>query len=65
MTKFETIGMSIQYNAYSKEYAVQRFNQSCDICCNRGMFIKCDQCAINAAHRLVVATFDDLEQSNH
>lgn len=58
MTKFERVGASIQYGAYNKDYALTRFNQSCEICCHRGLHLRCDQCGINVAHELVIATFD-------
>ena len=61
MTKFEQVGVNIQYDAPTKEIALKRFSRSCECCCNKGMQIKCDVCAIETAHKLVVATFESME----
>ena len=58
MTKFEQVGVNMQYDSITKEEAQQKFSRSCDCCCNRGMRISCDICAIETAHKLVVATFE-------
>ena len=60
MTKFETIGIARQHESDSKRDALKAFKHSCDVCCNRGMRIDCDRCAIAHVHREVVAFFDDL-----
>lgn len=62
MTKFETIGVYYQHNAYSKANANSLFHHSCELCCNRGMHIECDRCAIEAAHSMVIACFDDFSK---
>ena len=59
MTKFETIGVNYQYDATNKHEANKAFNHSCKVCCNRGMHIECDRCAIAYTHSLVIAYFDD------
>lgn len=59
MTKFETIGVEYQYNADSKNTAIKCFHHSCNICCNKGIYIDCDKCTIKVAHELVIAVFDD------
>ena len=46
MTKFEQVGINYQHEATTKEDANRSFKYSCDCCCNRGMHIKCDRCAI-------------------
>lgn len=61
MTKFEQIGVNLQYDSTSKEQAKKCFKYSCDTCCYRGMHIDCDHCAIAAVHSLIVATFEELE----
>lgn len=61
MTKFEQIGVNMQYDSRTKEEALQKFSRSCECCCNRGMHIKCDMCAIETAHNLVMATFENRE----
>lgn len=58
MTKFEQIGVNMQYEALTKTEAKTNFSRSCDCCCNRGMKINCDRCAIATANKLVVATFE-------
>ena len=59
MTKFETIGVNYQYDARNKAEANKSFSYSCKVCCNRGMHIECDRCAIAHTHSLVIAYFDD------
>ena len=59
MTKFEQIGVNMQYDAVTLKGANKAFEHSCVCCCQKGMQIKCEQCAISAAHRLVVACFDE------
>ena len=61
MTKFEQVGVNIQYDAPTKEIARKRFSRSCECCCNKGMQIKCDKCAIETTHKLVMATFESME----
>ena len=58
MTKFEQIGVDLQYDAMSKSDAVRKFRYSCTVCCTRGMHIECDRCAIRATHELTVGYFD-------
>ena len=61
MTRFEEICVEIQYGATSKRKAQGSFRYSCDVCCNRGMHIECDRCAIACAHKAVVESFEALE----
>lgn len=61
MTKFETIGVNYQYAADSKEEAKRAFAYSCKACCNKGMRLDCDRCAIAHTHAMVVAYFADKE----
>lgn len=62
MTKFEQRGVQFQYGALTKEQAQKSFSYSCDCCCNKGMRIDCDHCAINCVHQMIVAYFDDKTQ---
>lgn len=62
MTKFEQIGINYQHDARTKEEANRAFNYSCTCCCNRGMHIECERCAIACAHDHVIAAFDSKEQ---
>lgn len=58
MTKFEQIGVNHQYEAENKQQANRSFRYSCRCCCQRGMHIECDHCAIAYTHDLVIASFD-------
>lgn len=58
MTKFEQVGVNYQYAAVTKHDALKSFQYSCRCCCERGMRINCDRCAIAVAHNLVVAAME-------
>lgn len=62
MTKFEQIGVNYQYDAMSIQDANKSFEHSCNCCCNKGVNIDCDKCAIAQAHSLVVAIFNDISK---
>lgn len=62
MTKFEQVGVNFQHEAETKEQARRSFRYSCNCCCNRGMRIECDRCAIAVAHEHVIAALDSKEQ---
>lgn len=57
MTKFESIGVSMQRRSLSMLDAVRNFNNSCEMCCCRGMKIDCDRCSISAVHREVLVLY--------
>ena len=59
MTKFEQVGINYQYLSATKEDAIKSFDFSCKCCCNTGMHLECDRCAIAYTHNMVVACFDD------
>ena len=61
MTKFEQVGVNMQYDSTTKEIAQKRFARSCECCCNKGLHIKCDRCAIEITHKLVIASFETKE----
>lgn len=61
MTKFEQVGINYQYAAATKEMANKSFAHSCNVCCNKGIRLDCDRCAISQCHNLVVAYFDGKE----
>lgn len=65
MTKFEQRGINFQYDATAKEQAQKYFQYSCDCCCNKGMRIDCDHCAISYTHKMVVAYFETKEEEAH
>lgn len=58
MTKFEQVGVEFQYDARNKKEANRSFQYSCRVCCERGMHIECDGCAIAVTHAVLVAAFD-------
>lgn len=60
MTGFEDRGVQLQHNSRTRIEAQNRFEHSCDLCCNRGLHITCDRCAIRWAHETVISAFDAL-----
>ncbi len=64
MTKFEQVGVNYQYDATSKREANRSFQYSCRVCCERGIRIDCDRCAIAATHNMVVAALEPAAQGN-
>ncbi len=63
MTKFEQIGVGYQNDAMSKREANRSFRYSCRVCCERGMRIDCDKCAIAITHDSTVAAFDAVQNN--
>ena len=61
MTKFEQVGVNMQYESDTREIAQRKFSRSCECCCNKGMAIKCEHCAIETVHKLVIASFETKE----
>ena len=59
MTKFEQVGVNMQYESDTKEIARKKFSRSCECCCNKGMCIECDKCSIAVVHQLVMASFEN------
>lgn len=53
VTKFEQVGVNYQNDAASKHDAIKSFRYSCRVCCERGIRIDCDRCAISATHDAV------------
>lgn len=58
MTKFEQIGVNYQNDSTSKRDANRSFRYSCRVCCERGIRVECDRCAIAATHDAVIAAFE-------
>ena len=58
MTKFEQVGVNYQYSAESKQQANKSFQYSCACCCNKGIHLDCDRCAIAQANHLVIAAME-------
>lgn len=68
MTKFETIGTQNLANSITKADARKAFEWSCKCCCERGMHLDCDRCAIAVCYRNTIAIMDDkaaLEAKQH
>ena len=61
MTKFEQVGVQLQNEATNKQDAMRSFAYSCRCCCDKGMRIECDRCAIATTHRMTVAAFDTIQ----
>ena len=64
MTKFEQVGVNFQYDASTKEQAIKSFKYSCACCCNKGMRLDCDRCAISSTHAMIVAIFDSKNEED-
>lgn len=62
MTKFETIGVNRQFDANNIKEADRSFTYSCKCCCEKGIKLECDKCAINYTHDLICAYFNDKER---
>ena len=62
MTKFEQVGVNMQYDSPTREVANKKFSRSCECCCNKGMHIECDHCAIATVHSLVIASFENTKE---
>ncbi len=58
MTRFEQVGVNLQYDAVSVRQAKKSFKYSCDVCCCKGIRLTCDRCAIATTHAMVVAGFE-------
>lgn len=59
MTYFESVGVERQYNANSLEKADREFARSCKKCATQGKPIRCAQCAIDFAHSVITACFNN------
>lgn len=59
MSIFEEKGVERQHKARTKTYAINSFQQSCNICCYTGKHINCDNCAIANAHSEVIKSLSD------
>lgn len=60
MSRFEQRGVSRQEDSISRADSAKSFHRSCAICCERGLRIDCERCAIANAHSAVLAAFDAL-----
>lgn len=63
MTRFEEIGVGFQQNAMSKRDADRSFHSSCRCCCERGMRLNCDRCAIFETHSIMISIFQSREKT--
>lgn len=62
MTRFESIGVDLQQNAETIQQAKRAFNYSCKLCCQRGLRLDCDSCAIYGAHRTQISFIKAMEE---
>ena len=60
--KFDEIGINRLYDANSIEEANKVFARSCHCCCVKNRQVDCDKCNIAFVHKLVVATFNDMNK---
>lgn len=63
MTAFETKGVELQRDSSSGFQARKRFENSCNICCTRGIRIECDRCAIKVAHETFMGVLEEMRIS--
>lgn len=57
MTGFEQKGVDLQYDSSNYYQAQKRLSYSCNLCCTRGLRIKCESCAISAANKCMNSIF--------
>lgn len=62
MTRFESIGVDLQQNAETIQQAKRAFNYSCRMCCQRGLHLDCDSCAIYGAHKTQISFIHAMEE---
>lgn len=62
MTRFEEIGVEHQEQSRNKTEADKKYQRSCELCCNRGLRIQCDRCAIDYAHTRMMEVFSILKK---
>lgn len=65
MTKFETIGIQNLAETTNKKEALRAYEWSCRCCCERGMHLSCDHCAISATYMSTIAIMDDQAAQQH
>lgn len=62
MTRFEENGVDLQELSSSRREAERKFQRSCELCCNWGLFIHCDRCAIDCAHTRMMEVFSVMKK---
>ena len=62
MTRFEEIGVELQELSRSKREAEKKFQRSCEMCCNWGLPIRCNRCAIDCAHTRMMEVFSAMRK---
>lgn len=60
MTKFEEIGQKYQMQAYDVDYAKWSFENSCHICCSRGLHINCSNAQLGGRFKYPIVARDNL-----
>ena len=63
MTRFEEIGVELQERSRNKKEAKVLYKHSCDLCCNSGLNIRCNRCAIDYAHTRMLGIFSVMKKS--
>ena len=64
MTRFEENGVDLQELSRDKREAERRYQRSCELCCNWGLSIRCDRCAIDCAHTRMMEVFSVIKKSS-
>ena len=59
MLKFEQVGINLLNQQTTIEEIEKTFSYSCNCCCNRGIKLDCDRCAINVHKQLIVAILNN------
>lgn len=62
MTVFENKGCELQMACNNVPQAVKTFQYSCRVCCERGVRVSCDHCAIAITHEIVCSAIADYEE---
>ena len=64
-SKFERIGVNLQYDATTIKEANDKFAYSCECCCAKGRYADCNRCTIANVHMLLVAYFSDRDKKEN
>lgn len=63
MTYFERRGVELQERSETVAQANSRMDYSCQKCCQRGINIDCDHCAIKQTNIVVVTTLKSIQEA--
>lgn len=59
MNKFIENGVERQNRARNANHAKWCFGYSCELCCSRGLQLKCENCPIQQAHKDALERFGE------